>query len=317
MPNSKPIIETTPLPNLFAAHAAIRIIAKGKDFEYGTCDNEFYICQCLETGLLFLNPRPADSALSTIYPANYLPYQFSALPPLIRRARAMVQKGKVAVIRQWVGEQATILDFGCGNGDLLRLLRSYGAPAWQLHGNDFNLDTLNRLESEGFEVHAGDIRQLSLPNYFDLIVLNQVIEHLDDVYGVLAAIRGLLKPGGLIFIETPSFDGLDAQIFKHRYWGGYHFPRHWYLFNAPLLRGLLEKMQFQVVNETYLTSPSFWVQSLHHRFLDQGYPRVANFFQVSNPLVMAFFTLLDLVMIKLGRKTSNLRMIGRKNTLDT
>lgn len=306
------IIKTVKGKNLFSSQKDAILLAQGRDYEYNTCENEFYFYQCSETGLLFLDPRPADSELKIIYPPNYLPYCFNQLPFLVRQARDFVQKGKVKTIQKLINPEANILDFGCGNGDLLRLLRRYGSLQWKLHANDFNQDALALLAQEGFEVYPGDIKSINLTNYFDLIILNQVIEHLDDVRGVIEAIQRLLKPGGIIFIETPSFDGLDARLFKSRYWGGYHFPRHWYIFNARLLEQLLSEFKFAEIQHEYLTSPSFWVQSFHHFFLDKGYRSIAGFFKASNPFIMAVFTVFDLLMLKLGRPTSNLRMIGRK-----
>jgi SAM-dependent methyltransferase len=306
-------IETVQSESLFLSDKGASLFAQGRDYEYDTCDNEFYFYRCTETGLLFLNPRPANSELNIIYPPDYLPYCFNKLPFLVRRARDFVQKGKVKTIQKLVSAEARILDFGCGNGDLLRLLRRYGSPDWELHANDFNQNALDALAQQGFKVHLGDIKSIDLANHFDIVILNQVIEHLGDVRGVLKAIYQLLKPGGIIFIETPSFDGLDAHLFQKGYWGGYHFPRHWYIFNARLLERLLHELNFIEIEHEYLTSPSFWVQSLHHFFLDKGYGPVSGFFKASNPLVMAVFTLLDLLMIQLGRPTSNLRVIGQKN----
>ena len=122
----------------------------------------------------------------------------------------------------------------------------------------------------------------------------------------------LVRPGGALYIETPSTDGLDARLFRSRYWGGYHFPRHWSLFDESSLRRLVEQHGFETARVDYLASPAFWVQSFHHMFMDKNYSRhVVNFWTIRNPLALAIFTILDTVSAGIG-KTSNIRLIARR-----
>ena len=149
---------------------------------------------------------------------------------------------------------------------------------------------------------------------FDLVILNQVIEHMSDLHAILEAINHSLKPNGILLIETPSMEGLDHRLFKNRYWGGYHFPRHWVIFNEKLLKHLLEMHHFNVQETHYLTSPSFWLQSCHHALWDKGYKKLALIFSVKNPFALALFTMIDLIHIFSNKKTSNMRIIARKTS---
>ncbi len=58
-----------------------------------------------------------------------------------------------------------------------------------------------------------------------------LIEHVRRPDEVLAKARSLLTPDGFALIKTPNYDALDARIFRHRSWGGYHAPRHFVLFD--------------------------------------------------------------------------------------
>jgi|JI8StandDraft_2_1071088.scaffolds.fasta_scaffold28934_2 SAM-dependent methyltransferase len=305
-------VATERAASLFPAERSAQPIATGRDFEYGTCDNEFQFLQAQPSGLVFLANRPVAEALPVIYPDHYEPYRFESFPGLLRRARDWVQRGKVRVIRQYAPPGGDILDVGCGSGQLLRLIRAHGRADWKLHANEMHQPSLDRLAEQGFITHAGPIQQVPGDALFDVIVLNQVIEHFADVHGLLAACRRLLRPGGVLLIETPSTSGMDFELFKTRHWGGYHVPRHFYLFNAHSLGQLLAEHGFAVKNTQYLASPAFWTQSLHHRAMESRLARWAAWFHLKNLPLTALVTLIDLVRIALGLKTSNMRVAARR-----
>lgn len=289
------------------------LVANGWDFEYQTCQNSFNIVKCSVCGLQYLNPRPDITELSVIYPSSYEPYYFDEIKnPIIRYARNFVQKQKVTVIDRLVPHDATIIDVGCGSGALLRLLKEFGSPQWQLYGNDFSEISLRNLAKHNIKALSGRFEDIDTSLKFDLIILNQAIEHLDSPSSVIAKASQLVKPQGSIFIETPSTEGFDTKIFGKRYWGGYHFPRHWTLFNENSLKALVAKHGFETISVEYLASPAFWIQSVHHIFLERGWPlSLVNLWTLRNPLALAFFTSLDIISAKFT-KTSNMRLVARK-----
>ena len=290
------------------------VLTHGRDFEYGTCPDEFELVQCTHCHHVYLNPRPHVMELDTIYPEHYFPYHFdSLLNPLVKKARDIVQQSKAKAIQKYAGDHAKIIDIGCGGGAFLRILRDFGNKSWALFGNDFSNHAMASLQKQNFQALQGRFEALDLPpNSFDLITMNQVIEHLDDPDTVIKKIAMVLKPGGYIFIETPSLTGWDAKLFKHRYWGGYHFPRHWHLFTPQTLQTLLQKHGLHIVETTAMASPSFWVQSCHHYCSEQPLlKRFADFFDFRNALLMAIFTFIDIIQ-KPFNMTSNMRIIAQK-----
>ncbi|MCK5706682.1 MAG: hypothetical protein KAI43_03435 [Candidatus Aureabacteria bacterium] len=79
------------------------------------------------------------------------------------------------------------------------------------------------------------------------------------------------------------------------------------------MRELLRSHGFGNIKFEYLASPSFWIQSLHHYFLDKKYPKWwVRLWVFKNPLLLAFFTFIDLCMIFIGKKTSNMRITAQK-----
>lgn len=313
MRTTLPAVETEVAASLFDDDQSELPLARGRDFEYGTCSNEFEFVIASPSGLAYLRHRPRASELRTIYPDHYEPYRFESFPGLLRSARDLVQRGKVEVVRRLAPGDADILDVGCGSGALLCLLQRHGSRRWRLHANELHEPSLQRLAEQGFHTHPGSVEQLVGEERFDVIVLNQVIEHFADVNGLLRACRRLLKPGGHLLVETPSTSGLDFRWFARRHWGGYHFPRHFYLFNADNLAHLLQRHGLAVQQVRYLASPAFWTQSLHHRVSESRWPGLARWFHLRNLPLTAAVTMLDLLCVALGGRTSNMRLVARRD----
>lgn len=290
------------------------VVAVGRDFEYDTCAEQFTLRRCATCDVIYLSPRPDACELERIYPPQYNAFHFHRIRnPIVRGGRQWVQKGKVSAIRRLVPPDADIIDVGCGSGALLQLMARHGSPGWRLVGSDFNADALAALEPSGIATLVGRFEELELDRQFDLIILNQAIEHFDDPAAVVAKAAEALKPGGILFIETPCTEGFDARLFHARYWGGYHIPRHWTLFSRSSIRRLLGDNGFDDVSIRFLASPSFWIQSCHHYFLDRGYPTWwVKLWVFRNPLLLAAFTLADTACARLGLPTSNMRVIARR-----
>lgn len=288
--------------------------ACGPDFEYRCTDDEFRIVKCDSCGFIYLNPRPAPSELYTIYPDNYIPYRFDDyLSGFTNSLRMAVQRFKVKALRSFARPAAIIWDVGCGGGFFLDCLHKFGDPTWRLTGVDISEKAVNKVKAKGFETIQGRFETIDIePGSVDIVVLNQVIEHLNNPAAVVEKASYVLRKGGHIFIETPSIEGWDARIFKSRHWGGWHFPRHWTFFSQQTLSQLLKEKGFDVVDSTWLLSPNFWAQSCHHWLIDKGISeRFADMIDCKNPIVLALFSTVDLIQ-KIFRHTSNMRMVGLK-----
>ncbi|MDB4349599.1 class I SAM-dependent methyltransferase [Omnitrophica bacterium] len=309
-----PAIRLNKVPCAICGNSSDNVIAAGYDFEYTTCARELSLRKCTGCGVIYLSPRPAISELGRIYPPQYNPFHFSNIKnPIVRFGRNFTQRKKVKALKMLLPEKASIMDAGCGSGALLMLLKKFGSGQWRLFGNDMDTGPAEHLKEEGIGIIPGRFEEIDTDLRFDLVILNQTIEHLDSPLEVLKKISGLLAPKGFLLIETPSIDGLDARLFQRRYWGGYHIPRHWTLFSSDSLSKILAAQEFNVIKTSYLASPSFWIQSVHHYFLDKRYPRWwIRFWTSKNPLLLSFFTLFDLLMILLKRPTSNMRILAQK-----
>jgi SAM-dependent methyltransferase len=105
---------------------------------------------------------------------------------------------------------ARILDFGCGEGLLVRAAREFGLD---MCGADVFYDTTSDRDKDalrdilGVHVHQIVDGRIPFPDQtYDLVVNNQVMEHVDDLDGALAEIDRVLKPGGQVLSLFPTLE---------------------------------------------------------------------------------------------------------------
>lgn len=310
-------IETEHVPCPGCGGLSYENVTESFDYDYFTTDNRFSIVRCSTCSLLYLNPRPCLSEISKIYPDEYSAYHFSNIRnPMIRRARNFMQSKKAYRILKCVADSTDtprILDIGCGSPALLTLIRDASKKEVKLYGNDFNPEIIRSIREAGFEAIEGNFESVDWPErYFDVIVMNQVIEHLFDIVGVLNKIYKLLKNNGTLFIETPSEEGLDARLFKNKHWGGYHVPRHLAVFNPSTIENTLRRCGFEIRKVEYNPSPNFWTSSVRNTLIRKGFPRsITRRMNYKNVVCMTFFTLLD-TLTKRIHPTSNMRVLAKK-----
>jgi ubiquinone/menaquinone biosynthesis C-methylase UbiE len=289
-------------------------IGVGTDYEYRTSDDTFLAMQCHLCGLVYLNPRPSVSEFSTIYPPTYHAFDFSEKDfGLVYKIRSRLEAKRLLELCKDLPTDARILDVGCGDGFHLNLLKKYGEKTWQLEGIDIDTRAAEMAEKSGLRVHVGSVEEINLPeNSFDLAFMIQTIEHVEKPEKVLSAVQKILKPNGKLVIVTDNTDSIDFKFFKGAYWGGYHFPRHWNLFNRHSLKKLAQKTGFDVAELKTIVSPVNWVYSIHNSLVDWNAPRfLINRFTLKSTVSLSAFTALDIVLQKLGRGAL-LRAILRK-----
>jgi SAM-dependent methyltransferase len=279
-------------------------VASGYDYELETCGNLWWFVRCPACEHVWLHPRPAASALPTIYPPSYYAYGYDD------QIGAVARWGKSALDRLKLGgilgalkrRPSSYLDVGCGNGRFLKAMEARGVEKSSLYGLELDGRVVEKLHGEGFQVFCERVEgsESIPPNSIDLITMFHVIEHLDAPARVLERLTSWLAPGGVLALETPNIDSWDARLFRTHYWGGYHIPRHWHLFKPETLTRLLARAGLEVSAVRYQTGHAFWLYSLHHRlkYGTRRRPRLARFFDPFTnlvPLLLASATNLRLV----------------------
>lgn len=292
--------------------------ASGFDYEIETCDNLWNFWKCRSCSAVWLDPRPAVSELGTIYPPTYYAYQIEQkVSPFLLKGKEMLDRLKFAGILRTIGtEPRSFLDVGCGNGRYMDVFAKRGLSKNSIYGLELSDSQIQELQQKGYQAFNRRVEDcVEIPRgSIDLATMFHVIEHVDDPVAVVKRITTWLSDGGHFVVETPNIDSVDARLFERSFWGGYHIPRHWTLFNEGSLRLLFETAGLKVVSVSYQTGHSFWMYSLHHLIKYKlRMPRLARWFDPMTgiPFLVAF-TGLDIIRRTLGFRTSAMLLIAQK-----
>jgi SAM-dependent methyltransferase len=255
------------------------------DFVFSITNEAWNVSECYSCHSLYLDERPTQSSISRYYDRYYthkgeqdavaisgISLRSSTLQLLANsyrnafygtRRRSLGFAGALLVrllfpIRQWIDAECrhipqaamrcagfAILDIGCGDGRFVRFARDAGCRA---AGVEVDALAASTAASDGLDVSVGDALQALLhfgPQSFDYITLSHVVEHLHDPHQTLAAIWSMLKPGGVMWLETPNSDAFGRRIFGNR-WRDLDPPRHIFVSAPEALISLAEQAGFKL-----------------------------------------------------------------------
>lgn len=124
-------------------------------------------------------------------------------------------RGRRAVIhalldRVELPPEPRLLDAGCGTG---RNISEFGSPerAWGVDSSEKAVEFCRRRGLRN--VVQGDLANLDFdPGQFDLVLLADVIEHVDDDVGVLGELRRVAADGAVLMITAPAYPWLWSRF---------------------------------------------------------------------------------------------------------
>ncbi len=114
---------------------------------------------------------------------------------------------------KWLPKLGTLLEIGVWDGSIIRAYR----PHFQgrLAGTDLNMEIMAKALPLLDEAKACDLNHDSLPwteNTFDVVVCNEIIEHIFDTDRLLEELHRVLKPQGKLILSTPNLASLPNRI---------------------------------------------------------------------------------------------------------
>jgi len=198
------------------------------------------LMKCDNCSFVFLNPRMDESDLSGMYKAGvesgYLKQQHN---------RTYHFRNVIALmVKNLNDDKIKILDIGCADGLLLEESKKLG---WETLG----IEPIKALadygkETYGIEILNGVFSDFKLKeNYFHVVTLLDVIEHLENPKVLLSGVKDIIKPGGLLVASFPDVDSLSAKLFRKKWW--MYMKGHINFFNSRSLSLMLNEIDFEAI----------------------------------------------------------------------
>lgn len=243
------------------------------DVEYFSTSEPFTILHSREHDVLFIDPVPKDR-LHEIYPPTY--YSFSdPSASLVQRIKAWLDRRLFrAVLGAIPGESLSALDVGGGAGWMLDAARAVDPRVQHTQVVDIDPEPAATANAHGHAYFCGRIEEFETDRRYDLVLLLNLIEHVERPLEVLESVRAKLTPEGRILVKTPNWDSLDARIFRHKSWAGFHCPRHWVLFTRKSFEHLAREAGLEVAEFKYTQGAPFWAASVLSSLRDAGLCRI-------------------------------------------
>ncbi|MBI4981602.1 MAG: class I SAM-dependent methyltransferase [Candidatus Omnitrophica bacterium] len=217
---------------------------------------QYSIYKCLFCQLFFIDPLPSEDEHQDFHGKAYFEKNYGTsiekfyvnVKNDFRKEIDLKRKRLNYVLR--FCNSGKILDIGTGQGLFLYTAKNDG---WQVFGTDISKYVCDYLsEHRNIKMFHGYVEKAGLPlDYFDVVTMWQVLEHVYSPLGTLRQVNRALKSGGHLFVAVPNT--FLIEMFLRRLLNKPFFRKdadewHFYAFNSKALRILFNKLGFKILN---------------------------------------------------------------------
>ena len=179
-------------------------------------------------------------------------------------------------IKNHLNKNCTVLEIGAYYGVLGKLIqplvKEYTGLELSKHASDYSKNNSN------LNIINQSIKEYSKNNKkYDIIIMTDVIEHLDKPFELLSLIEKSLNKNGKLILSTFNFDSLFSKIMGKNY--PWIIPMHKYYFSNTTLKNALTESKlelFDIQNDTRIISLEYLLQKFN--ILAPSFNFIFNFF---------------------------------------
>lgn len=249
------------------------------------------IVRCNNCSLTYESPREKIDIINKRLMKETYPIKESAI-----EEREKFFKLHIESMKKNIPVKGRLLDIGCNIGDFLNLMRKEGLDVFGIEPSRSAAERAK--EYYGLNV-INDVVDNAIgnfeDNFFDIVTLWDVIEHLADPCGVLSKINKKLKKDGYICIATHNIDSLFSKITKSLY--PHLMYQHLYHFSDKTLKAMLDRAGFRVVKSEIFNK--IWSAKYLILLLKEFFPTNKFVCKISDDLakMSKFMHLQDLILV--------------------
>jgi 2-polyprenyl-3-methyl-5-hydroxy-6-metoxy-1,4-benzoquinol methylase len=178
--------------------------------------------RCVDCSLVYENPRLTEIELFEFYSqASYFVQNGHENPTsgyrdYFAQCTSEICEEYFDIVERSCDRPTGVLcDVGCGPGTLLKVAQMRG---WRAVGVEVSSWAVNEGKKQGLEIYEGPLPVLGFQaEQFDAVAMFDVLEHLSSPKEYVAEIYRILKPGGVLVVETPNVDGFFVRhLYKEK-----------------------------------------------------------------------------------------------------
>lgn len=202
--------------------------------------------RCRACQLIFISPLPADT--SGVYGQDYFCGAREGRGYVNYDADKQADEHTFNTyldrIEQYAPGKGKLLDVGAATGAFINAAKMRG---WDVAGIEISDFAAAVSRKKGLDIQTGTIESVQFePASFDAITLWDVFEHVRWPKADLNKLTALLKPEGILALNTPDTSAVFARL-SGRWWPLLLPPEHIHLFSQEGVTELLKKNNFEVL----------------------------------------------------------------------
>ena len=215
-------------------------------------DKDRNVVECLNDGLVFVNPIPQKEQLAKYYSKEYFKTNF---PDEEKQGSGFVNyaleekfirsgfKDKLSKLEKFIKPQGRLLDVGCALGFGVSEAEKKG---WNAVGIDISKYAVKYCKKNSLKVRQGELEKIKFRYKFSVIFTSHILEHVHDPLVFLRKAGEMLKSGGVLYLAMPNQKSFIARIMGSK-WFDYRREQHLWFYNPSTIRKLLTISGFEIL----------------------------------------------------------------------
>jgi len=168
----------------------------------------------------------------------YLPYQQMRIDEL------------QSILNRGLNPEMRVLEIGCSAGHFLYAMKKH---VKECVGIEYNSEDAEFVSCElGIRSYTEPIENTDIPSqYFDLVAILQVLEHIADPIGFLSTVSRYLKRGGYLCVEVPNVQEVLLSVYSISPYRDFYFKEpHIFYYSPSTLEMVMDRAGFSGTMKT-------------------------------------------------------------------
>ncbi len=223
-------------------------LCQGREFKRILTKFDLAIVRCRSCGLIYTNPRLAESRVNLRYGAEYF---FNEYLPIFQAGPGSFSlevarnhyRLYLDLLASFYAPGRRLLDIGCGAGFFVKAAAESG---WEASGTEISETAAEYARTvTGVRVMQGNVEHLNIPSgEYDAVTMLDLLEHLFDPLTTLREVHRIMRDEGVLIISTPDIKSLSRR-FLGRAWAVLSPAEHQSYFSEKTLHLALREAGFR------------------------------------------------------------------------